>query len=215
MNIFEELSPNPAFKVLLKSQGQSSIKDIEQKIEFIIEIVKTYRDLLLQTATNAYGKIKISENKWSNLLDGFFSNFLTTLNHPEISVLPLIYTYPDSKHKEFLWWKGHAFRSSQEKKIAIELDQRKILFFPNAGCRIEQLTREADFLIFYKGNWGILECDSKTYHTDAEKDKERDKMFQKEGIQFIKRYSHKECFYETKNTIDDFLKEMQIFFKSS
>lgn len=123
---------------------------------------------------------------------------------------PLIYNSPS-----FDQWEGHAFRSAQEVRIAKALDERGVLFFPNAGCRITEgeirKTREADFLVIIEGRIGILECDGKAYHQTAAEDHQRDRHFQRQGIRFIQRYSYEECLQEYQ-VVDDFLELMRKFF---
>ena len=119
------------------------------------------------------------------------------------------------RESEFIEWNGHYFRSPQELAITKELDNRKVLFFPNAGCRVtdgnEMKTREVDFLICIDGNWGILECDSDTYHTSAAKDHKRDELFNRHGIWFIKRFTSEDC-QNPVNVVDNFLQLMEQFY---
>lgn len=131
----------------------------------------------------------------------------------KVPALPqlLIYNSPPADE-----WKGHAFRSKQEVRIAQALDDCGILFFPNAGCRITEgdtrKTREADFLIVIDGHIGILECDGKAYHQTAAEDHQRDRHFQRQGIQFIQRYSYEECLNAEK-VVKDFLDLMKAHFR--
>ena len=69
------------------------------------------------------------------------------------------------------------YASQSEIKIAMELEARRVLFFPLAvGVRAEtgepwKDHREVDFLICYEGVWGILEV---AYHPDRyEQDSEK------------------------------------------
>ncbi len=63
------------------------------------------------------------------------------------------------------------FRSQYEVKIAQELDNRGLLFFPNSACRITTTNgrenKEPDFLVCYqisKGfKCGILEVDAPSH----------------------------------------------------
>jgi hypothetical protein len=109
-------------------------------------------------------------------------------------------------------WNGHAFRSEQEVRIAKALDARNILFFPNAGCRVDEgnkrNTREVDFLVIVKGRMGVLECDGRYYHKIAADDHERDRNFQRQGITFIQRYDSTACL-DADAVVDDFLKIMK------
>ena len=106
-------------------------------------------------------------------------------------------------------WNGLQLRSPAEQKIAEELEKRKILFFANARCRITTRigiteTKEADFLIYYKGNSRILEVDGQEYHQSAAKDHQRDRLFERNGIPCT-RFTANECLNDPANVIDEFL----------
>ncbi|MGB3192314.1 MAG: hypothetical protein WBB43_23150 [Limnoraphis sp.] len=122
--------------------------------------------------------------------------------------------YSQGKESEFIEWKGHYFRSSQEVEIAKELDSRQILFFPNAGCRVLEEkgmhTREIDFLVIIDGNMGILECDSERYHQSAARDHKRDGLFNAHGIWFIRRYTSQDC-QDPKKVVDGFISDFEKF----
>ena len=114
------------------------------------------------------------------------------------------------EHKEPLSYNNLNFASQSEIRIAQELEQRKVLFFPLVvGVRAEtsqqyQDHREADFLICDKGVWGILEV---AYHPDRyEKDKEKDGWWKKSGILCIEHHTAERCFNNPKQVVDEFLK---------
>jgi hypothetical protein len=115
-----------------------------------------------------------------------------------------------------LQWENLHFLSEQEVRVAKALDAQGVLFFPNAGCRINsgkfRKTRTPDFLVVIDGYLGILECDSRTYHLSAADDHERDRLFQKHGIRFIQRYSYERC-RDEKNVVDEFIKMMVAHFR--
>lgn len=179
-----------------------------KKIDLMEKFLEAYQKEIVHLAKEQYDQTKLSRKKWLNML-GDFWKFL----FPK----PLIYS-KDTKGQIFYQWEGHYFRSIMEMKIAQALDTKQVLFFPNAGCRIKgdtkMLTREPDFLVFYKGNWGILECDGKQYHTDPEKDKEREQLFKSNGFKFIERYGYKDCNFKSQETIEKFLKNMDEFYKN-
>lgn len=106
-------------------------------------------------------------------------------------------------------WKYLRFRSASEIKIAEELDNRGVLFFPNCARRVttnaRRAKKEPDFLIFYKGQWGILEVDGGNVHTSATKDHARDLAFKHHGIKVIHRFDANDCFNNTRKVISDFL----------
>lgn len=114
-----------------------------------------------------------------------------------------------------LEWNGLRFRSKSEMKIAQVLDQRKVLYFPNARGRLldnyQRVNKEADFLICHEGRWGILECDGELYHQSAAKDHSRDMVWNANGIWFIKRFSSTECYNNPEKVVDLFLEMLRAF----
>lgn len=114
------------------------------------------------------------------------------------------------RQKEPIVHNGLNFASQSEIRIAQELEQRKILFFPlvvgvRAGTGQQyQDHREADFLICDSGVWGILEV---AYHPDRyEKDKEKDGWWKKSGILCVEHHTAERCFNNPKQVVDEFLK---------
>jgi hypothetical protein len=114
-----------------------------------------------------------------------------------------------------LQWSGLNFRSKSEIKIAQALDDRGVLYFPNARGRLSQnysrVNREADFLVCDKGRWGILECDGEQYHQSAADDHARDLLWNAQGIWFIKRFSSTECYNNPAKVVDLFLAMLKAF----
>ncbi|GHO75592.1 hypothetical protein KSD_33630 [Ktedonobacter sp. SOSP1-85] len=108
-------------------------------------------------------------------------------------------------------WKGTGlhFRSPVEIQIAEELDKLGILFFPNCMARLggphQRINREPDFLVCYKGKWGIIDIDGATYHTSAAKDHNRDRLFKIHGIRVCERYEAKRCMEEPDKVVKEFL----------
>lgn len=111
--------------------------------------------------------------------------------------------------KELLTYNEVGYASQSEIRIAQELEQREMLFFPLAvGIRADtgefyRDHREPDFLICDDGNWGILEV---SYHPDRyEKDSEKDAWFKKSGILCIQHYTAERCYREPAKVVDEFL----------
>lgn len=113
-------------------------------------------------------------------------------------------------------WNGLNFRSKSEIKIAEALDNRGVLYFPNARGRLslnyKRVNREADFLVCHEGRWGILECDGEAYHQSAADDHARDLLWNAQGIWFIKRFSSNECFSKPAEIVDLFLEMLKLFY---
>jgi hypothetical protein len=109
------------------------------------------------------------------------------------------------------------FRSKGEVAIYDELKQRDLLFFPNAaavlgtsgteyGMNVEK--REPDFLICFKGKWGILEVNGDTFHSgviQTAKDHDRARLFQRYGLLCIQAYPLDRCKGNPSDVVDDFL----------
>ena len=110
------------------------------------------------------------------------------------------------------------FRSKAEIAIYDELKQRDVLFFPNPaavlgasaseyGAAVEK--KEPDFLICYKGKWGILEINHDDFHTGivrTTKDHERARKFNHYGLFFIHAYDYDKCRADRVGVVDEFLK---------
>lgn len=101
------------------------------------------------------------------------------------------------------------YGSQSEIRIAQELEDRQVLFFPLAlGIRADtgefyRDHREADFLVCDDGTWGVLEV---SYHPDRfEKDKEKDAWWKKSGILCVEHYTAERCFKEPAKVVDEFL----------
>jgi hypothetical protein len=113
------------------------------------------------------------------------------------------------KGKQPLIYNEMKFATQSEIRVAQELENRKILFFPlplavrnDTGNRYQD-HREADFLVCDDGSWGILEI---SHHLNRyEKDSEKDVWFKKSGILCIQHYTTERCYNQTKNVIDEFL----------
>lgn len=112
-------------------------------------------------------------------------------------------------------WNGLNFRSKSEVKIAQALDEKGILYFPNARGRLTidygRVNREVDFLVCYEGKWGILECDGEPYHSNAASDHARDMLWNQNGIWFIKRFSSTECYNDPTKVVTMFLQLLKLF----
>jgi hypothetical protein len=101
------------------------------------------------------------------------------------------------------------FGSKSEIRIAQELEDRDVLFFPlPLGVRAEtgerwKDRREPDFLVCQDGTWGILEV---AYHPDRyEKDAEKATWFKEVGILCVEHATAERCYNEPENVVDDFL----------
>jgi hypothetical protein len=109
------------------------------------------------------------------------------------------------------------FRSRGEVAIYDELKRRNVLFFPNPaavlgttqaewGKKVEK--REPDFLICYKGKWGILEINGDDFHTgivQTAKDHDRARLFNHYGVFFIQAYPLERCKKQASDVVDEFL----------
>jgi hypothetical protein len=121
-----------------------------------------------------------------------------------------------TKFNDMVIWKNIAFRTESEKRIAVELDNIGVFYIANGLARIttkkinksenERKNREPDFIIYYKGHWGILEVDDENYGliSPIPINDEQDKEFQRYGIK-VKHYSANECYHQPKKVIIDFL----------
>lgn len=104
-------------------------------------------------------------------------------------------------------WEYLFFRSTYEIAIAKALSEHNLLFLPNCMARFPQeaQNREADFLVCCDGKWGIIEVDGETYHTNAARDHDRDRLFQSHGIRVVQRYTAKRCIENPRSVVQEFL----------
>jgi hypothetical protein len=115
------------------------------------------------------------------------------------------------KDGHILRWENLNFRSPNEINIAKALNEYEVFFLPNCMARFGSPTlsmrknREADFLVCYDGKWGIIEVDGETYHTNAARDHERDRLFRSHGIRVIERYTAEQCAKEPQSVVRQFL----------
>lgn len=107
-------------------------------------------------------------------------------------------------------WKGLTFRSQSEVKIAKMLDRAGVMFVSSCKVRLKtehgRQSREVDFLIFHKGQWGVLEVDGP--HHSAEADNWRDTRFQEHGIQ-VMRFDSNRCHNYAKEVVQEFLSSLE------
>jgi len=109
-------------------------------------------------------------------------------------------------------WNNLRFRSESEVKIAQALDQVGVLFLPNCKARLgsaeRRENREADFLVCFKGRWGILEVDGEPFHPASRtvEDHERDRLFRLQGISVVEHFDASDCFNNPKAVVQKFLK---------
>lgn len=101
------------------------------------------------------------------------------------------------------------YASQSEGRIAMELEARKVLFFPLAvGVRADtgegwQDHRQVDFLICKDGVWGILEV---AYHPNRyEQDSEKMAWFERAGILCIEHRTAESCYDTPAAVVDGFL----------
>ena len=102
------------------------------------------------------------------------------------------------------------FGSQSEVRIAQELEAQKVLFFP-LPLAVRKDTdqfyrdhREPDFLICYKGKWGILEV--ATHSPDRyENDDEKALWFKASGILCVEHRPSKRCYENPREVVDEFL----------
>lgn len=114
-------------------------------------------------------------------------------------------------------WGGLYLRSEVERKIAIALDQRGILFFANARGRVglkdtllsqDQMNGriEVDFLVGDRGRWLVLEVDGDHHGQmpQAVRDYAKDRALLKHGVPVV-RFSTRDCARDTERVVDEVL----------
>jgi hypothetical protein len=109
-------------------------------------------------------------------------------------------------------WENLRFRSESEKRVAQALDAAGAMFLPNCRARavVDDQTRrtvEPDFLVCWKGVWGILEVDGEPFHppTRTVHDHTRDRVFKTHGVRVVEHFDASECFENPAQVVRKFL----------
>ncbi len=108
-------------------------------------------------------------------------------------------------------WENLRFRSESERRVAQALDRAGAMFLPN--CRVRSTdgdarrTVEPDFLVCWKGRWGILEVDGEPFHppTRTVHDHTRDRVFKTHGVLVVEHFDASECFENPDDVVAKFL----------
>ncbi|MBD2691329.1 pentapeptide repeat-containing protein [Anabaena catenula] len=112
------------------------------------------------------------------------------------------------------YWENLRFHSEAEIKIAQALDRAGVLYLPNCLARLNtnngRANKEANFLVRYKGNWGILEVDE-IYYTPERRteEQERERMFKRNGIKVVERFDPKSCYDNPDMVVKEFLEVIE------
>jgi hypothetical protein len=118
--------------------------------------------------------------------------------------------YPNSR---IYLWQGMRFRSKAEIAIAYVLDKFSVFYLPNCLARLNdpqkpkgRANKEADFLVCYQGQWGILEVDGEHHTSDRRvEEQERERLFRLHGIRVVERYDSARCQEQPFNVVREFL----------
>lgn len=110
-------------------------------------------------------------------------------------------------------WKGMVFRSNTEIRVAKALDEAGVFFLQPTKSRLTVGTtrqnREIDFLVFFDGQWGMLEVDG-PWHSPAN-DAARDELLRVSGIDRhrIHRFASDRCFNDPAGVVAEFLNKLR------
>lgn len=98
------------------------------------------------------------------------------------------------------------FRSKTEVRICQALEQSGALLFPLPLADYKGDKKEPDFLVSFKGKWGILEVAGKPYHppSRAAEDHERARWFEHKGIR-VHIFDAERCYNHPKQVVTEFL----------
>jgi hypothetical protein len=106
------------------------------------------------------------------------------------------------------------FSSEGEKRIAIALDKRGVMYFPTSLVRVgppggewDRKNRIPDFLICHNNKWGILEVDGKSTHEGRRtEDNERSRQIESHGgIAWVTGYDYVQCMRDPDGVVKEFL----------
>lgn len=170
----------------------------------IINVVEGHLDVAVAEAKfELRVKLQEPEEEWKNVVRRLIARKIDP-NQGTISELML-----PKQAMEPVIHNGMKFASKTEIKIAMELEARRVLFFPlPLAVRAEtgefyRDHREPDFLVCDQGAWGILEV---SFHQGRyEKDSEKDIWFKKSGILCIQHYTAERCYNHPAEVVDEFL----------
>ena len=144
------------------------------------------------------------------IVDKYSLGYAPVLVEPERDSTPRESTTSEvAQIEQYKVWENLRFRSESEIRIAQALDKvQGVLFFPNAKARLGhprgRENREPDFLVCYKGKWGILEVDGPSHH-QAAKDHARDRLFKLHGISFVEHFEATDCYENPERVVQQFL----------
>lgn len=115
------------------------------------------------------------------------------------------------KGRDVILYNEMKFASQTEVRIAQELEQRGVLFFP-LPLAVRTVTnkryedhREPDFVICVDGKWGILEVSGGAHAGRYDKDDEKARWFKQAGIQCLEHFSAERCREKPREVVDEFL----------
>lgn len=117
--------------------------------------------------------------------------------------------------KSFMVWNSIRFNSEPEIKVAQALERAGVMYIPNclvrAGSPGAMVSRFPDFLICYRGKWGILEVDGQKFHVGrATEDHERSRIIERHGgITYLTRFDYQRCLNDPDGVVRDFLEILQ------
>jgi hypothetical protein len=142
---------------------------------------------------------------------GFEENWRKTLLEAIQGKVPLNQCLPIQDKPRYPW-ENLLFRSAYEIAIAKALNEYNVLFLPNCMGRFgspspqKRMNKEADFLVCYEGKWGIIEVDGETFHANAAKDHDRDRLFRSHGVRVIERFTGSQCISNPTSVVEQFLR---------
>ncbi|MEB3249765.1 MAG: hypothetical protein VKK07_10515 [Merismopediaceae bacterium] len=195
----------PTFSWIYINNDERNQRIIEGAMRTIIQYNIFYDDGRLRDDIPLTYRVKLVEIEegWQNIVKNLIAN---SQNPNQAVITEKVFV---KKEKNTLLYNEMKFASKTEIRIAQELENRKILFFPlPLAVRADTGNfyndhREVDFLICQDGTWGILEV---SFHQDRyEKDSEKDSWFKKSGILCIQHYTAERCWNHPQEVVDEFL----------
>jgi hypothetical protein len=195
----------PTFSWIYINNDEQIQKIIEGSIRTVIQCNIFDDDGHFRDDLPVIYRVKLAEVEegWQNIVKNLIAN---SQNPNQAVVTEKVFS---KKDKNILIYNEMKFASKTEIRIAQELENRKILFFPlPLAVRADTGNfyndhREVDFLICQDGTWGILEV---SFHQDRyEKDSEKDSWFKKSGILCIQHYTAERCWEHSRQVVDEFL----------
>jgi hypothetical protein len=108
----------------------------------------------------------------------------------------------------------NSFRTQGEIALAKEFERASVLFLPlpraAIGATPDMRTMvEPDFVICYRGKWGVLAVDGSSHEGRKAQDSEKDRLYHSHGIGVVRRYTEEQARVHPEAIVAEFLRDVE------